>query len=293
MNTDELWVRASTGPVAGQDALDTGRAAAAERQDGPRPDPEAGRRVLIRFGVAMAALAPLTLLLAAVDDRTVLGVDTWFKPAKFFLSIAIYALTLAWAFRYLTPERATSRAARSVVRVTVVAGTLEQAVIVARAALAQQSHFNVATPLDAGLYYAMGLGAVLLVSTAAVTGVQVRRSRLLPPARLLGWSSGLLLSGVLGGLTGAVMGSGTSHLVGSDGDDRTGLPFLGWSTSVGDLRIAHFLALHAMLVLPLVGWLTHRLVPGRVAVAATAVAALTWTLVVVAVLANALAGNPL
>ena len=253
----------------------------------------AGQPVLARFGAGMAALAPVTLLLAAVDDRTVLGVDTWFKPTKFFLSIAVYALTLAWAFRYLTPERKASRAGRYVVRVTVVAGLLEQSVIVVRAALAQQSHFNVATPLDAGLYYAMGLGAVLLVSTAAVTGVQLKRSGLLPPARLLGWHAGLLLAGVLGGLTGGVMGSGTSHLVGADGDDRQGLPFLGWSTSVGDLRIAHFLALHAMFVLPLVGWLAGRTAPGRAGVAVTWAAVLGWTAVVLAVLVNALAGNPL
>lgn len=260
---------------------------------GPADELMARQPVLARFGAGMAALAPVTLVLAAVDDRTLLGADVWFKPAKFFLSIAIYALTLAWAFRYLTPERASSRAGRYVVRVTVGAGLFEQVVIVTRAALGQQSHFNTGTALDAALYNAMGLGAVLLVSTAAVTGVQVKRSGLLPPARMLGWRAGLLLAGVLGGVTGGVMGSGTSHLVGADGDDRQGLPFLGWSTSVGDLRIAHFLALHAMFVLPLVGWAAQRWLPRRAAVPVTAVAAAGWALLVLGVLANALAGNPL
>ena len=36
--------------------------------------------------------------------------------------------------------------------------------------------------------------------------------------------------------------------------DATGLPFFHWSTTGGDLRVAHFAALHIMQAVPLIAW---------------------------------------
>jgi hypothetical protein len=41
-------------------------------------------------------------------------------------------------------------------------------------------------------------------------------------------------------------------------DGGPGLPFVGWSRSHGDLRIPHFLGLHAIQLLPLFCWLFAR-----------------------------------
>jgi hypothetical protein len=69
------------------------------------------------------------------------------------------------------------------------------------------------------------------------------------------------------------------------------IPLLGWSGQVGDLRPAHFLALHAMQVLPLLGWwLDRRGQPARKTVWTVAAVYAALTL---AVFVQALMGLPL
>jgi hypothetical protein len=48
-----------------------------------------------------------------------------------------------------------------------------------------------------------------------------------------------------------------AHTVGSF-DDGPGLPFAGWSTNHGDLRIGHFAGIHAAQIIPLLGILLLR-----------------------------------
>ena len=65
---------------------------------------------------------------------------------------------------------------------------------------------------------------------------------------------------------------------------------MGWSASVGDLRPAHFVSLHAMQALPLLGVWTDRQGKGAglVKIAAVVYAAITLALFV-----QALMGSPL
>lgn len=85
-----------------------------------------------------------------------------------------------------------------------------------------------------------------------------------------------------------------AHTVGAP-DDGPGLPFLNWSTSRGDLRIPHFLGLHAMQAIPLLAWLLSRrkkmLEPQRVQM--VWFSAFAYASLFVLLLWQALGGRPL
>jgi hypothetical protein len=198
-----------------------------------------------------------------VDPRLISGAPAWLKPAKFSASIAIFTLTLAWVFTYL-PEWVRLR--RVVSWLTALTFLLEIAIIDLQAWRGTTSHFNIGTPLDGVLFNLMGLG--ILDQTLSTIAVAVALFRQRFADRAFGWAMrlGIVIS-LVGAATGGVMLRPTSaqleaaraghritaagaHTVGAP-DGGPGLPGTGWSTEHGDVRVAHFLGLHALQVLPL------------------------------------------
>jgi hypothetical protein len=195
-------------------------------------------------------LAAVLMVAVAIDSRTILGINPWIKPIKFSISIAIYVWTLAWFLRYLAGRRGAVRIISWVVAMTMLA---EIAGITLQSARGVPSHFNVATPLDAAIFAAMG--AVIGVNTVMIIWVCVLffvERPDLPLAYLWGIRFGLLLF-LLAAAEGVFMVIHGSHTVGA-ADGGAGLPFVNWSRAHGDLRVAHFAGTHALQVLPLAGY---------------------------------------
>ncbi len=248
-------------------------------------------RALTLAGAGMFAVLAAALVLALVDTRVILGINPWIKPMKFAVSIGIFLWTLAW----LWPEADArfDRQLRWIRRVIIVALAGEVTLISLQSARGTTSHFNVGTPLDAMIFQAMGV--MIIANTIAVAAWLATLRQPVPMAHA-GYRWGIVLGGIifiLGSMQGFVMVARLGHAVpGPDGG--AGLPFVNWSTTGGDLRIAHFLGLHALQALPLAGWwLDQRttLAPASRQLLVGAAGAV-WLAICIAALMQALAGAP-
>ena len=241
-----------------------------------RPNPQLGRLTLF------IALAALPLMAAyGLDGRTFQGDGIWLKPLKFHLALVVYTGTLA-LFAMLLPEGTfASRRWRVYIGIVALCILAELLWIGGAAALGTASHFN-QTGVWGPLYTLMGAAAVTLTSLSLAMGLVFWRHRSDP--LLLSIAVGLVLTFLLTVPIAGTMSSGTSHVVGTPVTGAR-LPFFGWSAEVGDLRLPHFLATHAMHVVPLAG-----LTGNRTAVWATAAG---YTILTLAIFAQALMGLPL
>lgn len=245
-------------------------------------------RVLLGAGVLHLMAVIPALVLMQVDDRTLLGIGVWIKPTKFLLSIGIYLVTLAWMLPRVEVGRFTRGALRWVFVVSMIG---ESSLIGMQAWRGVASHFNDTTPFDAAVFNAMGglIAANTLAAFALLVAFLFAPRPTLPRAVLSGIRFGLLLFLVASGVGGMMVGQ-NAHAVGV-ADGGPGLPFVNWSTEGGDLRIAHFVGLHALQGLPLLGWIAGRRSPEK-GIRAVHLAAALWAVVFTWLLAQALAGRP-
>ena len=205
------------------------------------------------FGVAAINLGLFVLMaaLAPFDSRSVLGLNPWVKPMKFALSIAIYTATVGWFIQYLHFEE---RIKWWITRGIGGAMLVEIAVITFQGARAVPSHFNFNTLFDVALNGIMVVMILLNTILAAYLLIQFWRTEpSLAPAYLWGIRLGFLMF-FLASLEGFAMIGQTSHTVGAP-DGGPGLPFVNWSMTAGDLRVAHFVGMHGLQVIPVVGYM--------------------------------------
>ena len=230
----------------------------------------AGSPVLTGTGLMMAVVLVASLIGMIVDPRIITGAPAWLKPVKFAVSTTIYMLTLAWIFTLLHEWRRTRRVVGWVTAVILV---LEVAIIDTQAWRGTTSHFNISTILDGVLFSIMGLSIVLQTLTSVAVALALWRQSFAD--RALAWALrfGMVIT-ILGASTGGLMTRPTAaqlegarttgrmaiagaHTVGAP-DGGPGLPGTGWSVQHGDLRVPHFLGLHAMQLLPLVALTLRR-----------------------------------
>lgn len=254
--------------------------------------PAKARLAIVLTGLSAACLA-VAFSAYLVDPRLLGGVSVWAKPMKFALSFVVLFGTVSWLESRLSREWRDGLLLRVTLALMGTAMVTEMGYLMFQAAQAEPSHFNVSTPFHRFMYsVVMFAGALALVAGIGIYGAAAHLDRAadLTPGLRLGVVTGFGMSCVLTVVVAGYMATQTGPLVGTPVTGAI-LPVVGWSTEVGDLRPAHFLSLHAMQVLPFLGWcadrLTHKTSPRAVTLSATAYAGVTLL-----AFFQALSGNP-
>ncbi len=109
------------------------------------------------------------------------------------------------------------------------------------------------------------------------------------PATQSGIWWGAIISFVLTVIIGGYLGGNGSHFVRDQSNPELILPIFGWSTEVGDLRPVHFLSLHALQILPLIGIWADRTDQGIITIW---ISGFIYSALTVALFIQALFGQP-
>ncbi|MEO7721085.1 MAG: hypothetical protein ABIS08_04120 [Pseudolysinimonas sp.] len=218
-------------------------------------------RPLLVLAAVMATLAVANIVGAIIDPRQVTGADVWLKPLKFALSTGIYSLALAWLIGRIPLETRLARIASICGTIAAVGLAVELTIVDGFALVGQSSHFNVSTPFHTAMWGVMAISIAVVWCVTLVIAIALFRVPLGDAARTLGIRAGVVIA-LSGMALGALMtgptpgqlsnfqGIAGAHTVGLP-DGGPGLPLLGWSTVGGDLRIPHFVGMHALQALPL------------------------------------------
>ncbi len=202
---------------------------------------------LFVYGCICLVAAMGCFILTRYSAVKVMEVNAWIKPLKFFLSIALFAFTMAVYVSFITNERQVHMYSWSFI----VFLSIEVSMITIQAARGKQSHFNTETLLDNIIFAIMGLAIFAIVVHTFYIAILffIQKQFALREEMALAIQVSFIIM-VLFALEGFAMVSLHKHTIGGE-DASTGVPLLGWSKNIGDLRVAHFLGIHALQIIPI------------------------------------------
>jgi len=137
------------------------------------------------------------------------------------------------------------------------------------------------------LYSLMGLAAVIVTLYTAFIGLLFFTQSFpdLPNYYLWAIRLGILIF-VIFSFEGGLMGSRMNHSVGALNDNSNWF-IVGWSKTVGDLRVSHFIGMHALQLLPLLSFYAFKNTKAIIIIS------ILYGLLATTTLVQALKGKPL
>lgn len=208
---------------------------------------------LFYYGLVCLAFALVFLFLTKLTNTQVFNVSAWYKPFKFAFSTFLFAWAMAWYCSYLP-----SFNIHFFNWTVIILLSFEIIYIAIQAGKGQLSHFNISTPLYSFLYSMMAFAATAVTVYTAYVGLLFFTNSFPDLPNYYVWSIRLgILIFVIFSFEGFVMGSKLTHTIGGS-DGGPGIPILNWSYKFGDPRIAHFIGMHALQVLPILSFYVLR-----------------------------------
>jgi hypothetical protein len=237
---------------------------------------------LFYFGLLCLGFAMVFLILTKTTTTQVYGVNAWYKPFKFAFSTFLFAWAMAWYCHYLSNFNI------NLFNWTVILLLgFEITYIAIMAGKGQISHYNLSTPFYATMFSLMALAATLVTLYTAYTGILFFTQTFPNLPNYYLWAIRLsILIFVVFAFEGFAMGSRLSHTVGALNDNSNWF-IVGWSKTVGDLRVSHFIGMHALQVLPVLSFYLLKNTK------ATILVSILYGLLAVITLVQALQGKPL
>lgn len=209
-----------------------------------------GSELCALTGLAFLAALGFVLVAMYFDQRQMLGINIWVKPAKFLVSTWLFLWTVGWLLS-LVEAAAVSRGLVGGLMAVLMLG--ENLAICGQALRGERSHFNNSSAFNGAVFGVMGL--MIAINTVALICLLYwffSVPKAMPAGALWGCRLGVLLA-VLASVQGGYMAAFGAHTVGA-AEGGPGLAVLNWSTTAGDLRISHFIGLHGLQLLPWAGF---------------------------------------
>ena len=237
---------------------------------------------LFWYGLICLVFSAVCIVLTRYSNTQVYNVNAWYKPFKFAFSTFLFVWAMAWYCYYL-PNFNIKVFNWSVI---ILLG-FEIFYIALQAGKGQLSHYNVSSPVYSALYSMMALAASIVTLYTAYVGILFFTNSFpeLPNYYLWAIRLGIIIF-VIFSFEGFAMGSRLNHSVGALNDNSNWF-ILGWSKTVGDLRVSHFIGMHALQVLPVLSYYVFKNTK------LTIVLSFIYLVLAVLTLIQALQGRPL
>ncbi len=237
---------------------------------------------LYYFGLVCLLASIIFLILTRVSTTQVFQVNAWYKPFKFAFSTFLFSWSMAWFCHYLIGFNAIYFSISTILLLG-----FEIVYIAIQAGRGQLSHYNLSSPFYTAMYSMMAIAASVVTLYTAYICYLFFTSPIAPIPHYYLWAIRLsLILFVVFSFEGFVMGSRLNHSVGGV-NENSSLFIVGWSKTVGDLRVAHFVGMHALQLLPLISFYVLKNTKSTFAVA------ILYGLLAVSTFRQAMRGKPL